>query len=59
MKPTNNPSPASSNEDLDRIVAELGPDVVRKLHPAFKLTAATPKSGPHRFGLESSAGRHS
>jgi len=35
-----NPTSASRNEDVDRIVAELGPDVVRKLHRDYKLTAA-------------------
>jgi hypothetical protein len=40
MKRTNSPSPASKNDSLDRIVAELGPDVLRKLHRAYKLTAA-------------------
>jgi hypothetical protein len=28
------------NENLDRLVEELGPDVVRHLHRAFTLTAA-------------------
>jgi hypothetical protein len=40
MKRTSNPTSASRNEDVDRIVAELGPDVLRKLHRAYKLTAA-------------------
>jgi hypothetical protein len=41
MKPrTKIPTSEVMNEDLDRLVAELGPDVVRHLHRAFKLTAA-------------------
>jgi hypothetical protein len=41
MKPrTKNPLPPKRNEDVDALVADLGPDVVRQLYRAYKLTAA-------------------
>lgn len=40
MKRTKTPSSNTQKENLDRLVEELGPDVVRHLHRAFKLTAA-------------------
>ena len=40
MKRTNTHSSKTQNEDLERLVEELGPDVVRHLHRAYKLTAA-------------------
>jgi hypothetical protein len=39
MKRTKTSTSAAKN-DLDRIVADLGADVLRKLHRAYKLTAA-------------------
>lgn len=40
IKRTKTPSSNTQKEDLDRLVEELGPDVVRHLHRAFTLTAA-------------------
>ncbi len=40
MKRTNSYSSTTQNENLERLVEELGPDVVRHLHRAYKLTAA-------------------
>jgi hypothetical protein len=40
MKRTNTPTSKTPNKNLDRLVEELGPDVVRHLHRAFTLTAA-------------------
>jgi hypothetical protein len=40
MKRTKTPSSKAQKENLDRLVEELGPDVVRHLHRAFKLTTA-------------------
>ena len=33
------PTSKTPNKNLDRLVEELGPDVVRHLHRTFKLTA--------------------
>jgi hypothetical protein len=40
MKRTKTPSSEPQKENLDRLVEELGPDVVRQLYRAYKLTAA-------------------
>jgi hypothetical protein len=40
MKRTNTPSSKAEKEHLERLVEDLGPDVVRQLHRAFTLTAA-------------------
>ena len=40
MKRTNTPASKTQNENLEQLVEELGPDVVRQLHRAYKLTAA-------------------
>lgn len=40
MKRTKTPSSETQNENLERLVEELGPDGVRALHRAYKLTAA-------------------
>ena len=40
MKRTNPHSSKTQNKNLEQLIEELGPDVVRHLHRAYKLTAA-------------------
>jgi hypothetical protein len=40
MKRTKNPTSETQKGNLDRLIEELGPDVVRTLHRAYTLTAA-------------------
>lgn len=40
MKQTKTPSSETQQENLDKLVEELGPDVVKALHRAYTLTAA-------------------
>lgn len=40
MKQTKTPTSKTRDEDFDRVVEDLGEDVVRQLHQAYKLTAA-------------------
>ncbi|HLK67323.1 MAG TPA: hypothetical protein VKU19_28000 [Bryobacteraceae bacterium] len=40
MKRTKTPTSESKKPELDKLAEELGPDVARHLHRAFKLTAA-------------------
>ncbi len=40
MKRTKSPSSEAQQENLDKLVEELGPDVVKALHRAYTLTAA-------------------
>ena len=40
MKRTKTPTSETQKENLDQLVEELGPDVVKALHRAYKLTAA-------------------
>ena len=39
MKRTNPHSSKTQNKNLEQLIEELGPDVVRHLHRAYKLTA--------------------
>jgi hypothetical protein len=40
IKQTKTPSSETQKENLDKLVEELGPDVVKALHRAYTLTAA-------------------